>query len=393
MKLDFGEIFASHVANTQKEWAHDRKLTVGASEVFGCIRKTFFKKRGGEFVERREAGVQLVENGVDLIDGEEYPHFDEAPVYVNVPLYPEDPEDEENWGASRRGDILEANFVVPAVSKHLQKGKLLFAGDKQKTLVNGYNSATPDGLIIGLDRDALENYGIPDIGDHSITFEIKSVDPRIRLKEAKPIHVGQVQTQIGLIREKTPYRPNYGVILYVNASFLDQIKVFVVKFNPEVWAAAKQRATTVFTVSSPGELWAEGHLDGECEFCPFTRSCAIVTAGTVPDDNSKQIAADEAVLAEFDPLAEEYQQAAQAAKDAERDFELVKQKVKDQLILIGSRKIGGKKMRRPYTFSWSAQKGRKSLSTELLKEALGEDLDAYKTEGAGFDVLRASFDE
>jgi len=391
MRLDFEAMFSAYVAGTTKSWEHDRSKTLGASEVFGCLRKAWFKKRAIEFTERIQIGMDTVEDGVDVIDGIEYPRFVETPTYADVDRYPPDEDTEESWGAMRRGDILEAHFVVPAIRDNLPKGKLIFGGNDQKTFIEGYNSATPDGIIIGIDRDALANYGVPDIGTSCIMFEIKSIDPRVTLKEEKAIHHGQTQQQMGLVREKTPYKPNFAVILYVDASFLDKIKVFVVEFDEESWAAAKHRANEVYTTDDPAKIMPEGRLDGECAFCIFTKSCAIVTNGTIPDDNSKLIAKDEELLVEFDPLAAEYQECQRAAKEAEKAFEQVKMKVKTELALIGSRKIGGKKMRRLYSFSWSPRAGQKRLSTALLQEALGEDLDAFKAEGNPFDVLTAKF--
>lgn len=395
MRLNFDDIFQSYMDGNQKVWAHDRRETVGASEVFGCLRQTWFKKRGHEFHTRTQVGTESVEEGVTVIDGVEYPAMVDKPIYESAPIYPEDEVDEDDgpdWGATERGNILEAHFVVPALS-NLPRGKMLLGGADQKTFFHGKNSATPDGLIIGLDRDALADYGIPDIETHCILLEIKSIDPRVALQHEKAIHRGQTITQIGMIREKTPYKPVYGVILYVNASFLSNIKPFVVKYDQETWDVAQLRADAIYQTSDPALIQAEGKIDGSCDFCKFQRSCGIVTTGRIPDDNSKLVNADAAILEQFDTFIERYKEAKEFAEKSAKDFEMVKAEMREEMILVGSRKLGGKKAKRPYSVSWYGQKGRRTLSKALIKEALGEDLSAYETEGNAFDVLRVTFSD
>jgi hypothetical protein len=392
MQLDFQAIFNEYIADSQKEWAHDRTLTVGASEVFGCLRKVWFRKRGKEFTCDVPTGqMELVEDGVEIIDGAEYPKFTETPIMAKVPTYPEDDDDEGSRGAAHRGDVLEQHYVVPAIREKLPEGKLLFGGLDQKTLFHNKNSATPDGIIVGLARDALALYGVPDIGTHCICLEIKTIDPRVRLTEEKAIHHGQAQTQMGIIHEKTSYRPLYTVILYVDASFLDKISPYIVKFDPDAWQAAQQRANTVYLEDNPAEIPPEGKLDGECALCDFRRSCAFVTNGSIPDDNSKLV--DEGLLLQFDDLTAKHETARLAVAEAEADLEKIKAEIKDALILADTRKIGGKKAKRPWNVSWYSQAGRSALSRKLVQGALGEDLSAFETEGVPFDVLRITFSD
>ena len=119
MRLDFDQIFDDYIAANQKVWSHDRSLTVGASEAFDCIRKTWFVKRGAEF--------GFVEN-----------------------------EGEERWGAMERGNLIEEHFVVPAVLGHLPApAELLGAGDDQETIILGRSSAhltdlSPNWIVMPL---------------------------------------------------------------------------------------------------------------------------------------------------------------------------------------------------------------------------------------------------
>src|SRR5690606_31829838 len=130
--------------------------------------------------------------------------------------------------------------VVPAMEYLPAPAKLTMGGSVQETIVLGRNSATPDGLIVGLDKEPLSLYGIENIRSNCVVLEIKSIDPRVNLKEEKDIHHGQTQVQMGIIRETTKFRPNYAVIIYVDASFLDNIKVYVVEFDAKKWEVAKK---------------------------------------------------------------------------------------------------------------------------------------------------------
>src|SRR5687767_11447335 len=94
------------LAARAKPWAHDRSQTIGASEIGQCARKVWFGKNG---------------------------------------IAPDVADDLK--GAAARGDLIEQYVWAPAVASHVASlgGELWFAGDEQKTLVDGYLSATPDG--------------------------------------------------------------------------------------------------------------------------------------------------------------------------------------------------------------------------------------------------------
>ena len=109
---------------------------------------------------------------------------------------------------------------------------LHYAGRRQRTFRSGYLSATPDGILDGLPRDALAYLRVPDIGPSGcIVVDLKTVDPRINLSEPKPAHVFQIQVQLGLVREQTRFQPAYGLLSYVNASFFDDVVEFAIKFD------------------------------------------------------------------------------------------------------------------------------------------------------------------
>jgi hypothetical protein len=204
------EVLAAYAETTARLF-EGRENTVGASEVGQCARKIYFAKNSGDHVYGADADEDFA----------------------------------EAWGAALRGRLFEDHLWVPALRARYG-AKLLYAGEDQCTFASGFLSATPDGLLIDQPRDALAGLGIADVGgDGSVVVEAKTIDPRARLDGPKPEHVFQAIAQIGLIRELTPHRPEWAGISYANASFLDDIVEFVVRFDPAVFQNAKARATAI----------------------------------------------------------------------------------------------------------------------------------------------------
>jgi hypothetical protein len=220
----------------------DRHQTVGASEVDQCARRVYWTKMDGD-------PVYGVARNPDYVDG---------------------------WGAARRGATFEDHFWVPAMRARFGE-QLLYAGDQQQTLVSEFLSATPDGLLIDLPRDALAGLGIADIGSGELVLECKTADPRTSLQQAKPEHVFQVQVQLGLLRELTPHRPNFALISYVDASFWDNVIEFAIAFDATIYATAKERARNIMLARS-----AAG--GSECKFCPYTVVCRRARTGKTDAD-------------------------------------------------------------------------------------------------------------
>lgn len=350
MRLDFNQIFDAWNQSTQKVFAHDRTQSVGASEVFDCIRKVFFRKRGEEFGYKKDEGVN-------------------------------------SWGATRRGDILENYFIVPALSQFLPQGaSLLFAGDDQKTLFKNRNSATPDGLIVGLTSDALTDLGIPDIKSDCIVIEMKTIDPRVGLTEEKQIHHGQAQIQMGLIRDTTDYKPYYAVILYVDASFLDNIKPFIVEYDEKKWQAAQTRANTIWTHNNAADFRPEGKFDGSCALCDFKSACALVSTGMLPPEiKSKKYDVDESVKAQIASLIKEIKDLEEVSSDNKKIAEEKKFEIKELMKKASARNV--KADDRTWGVSWYPQEGRESIDTKAMAED-GYDLTPYIKKGQPFEVLR-----
>lgn len=340
--INFSGMFSAFEAATEKSWKYDRNASLGASEVFGCIRKSYFKKFG----------------------------------------YEPDDDHESDWGAAKRGDIIENHFAVPAVEAILPEGaSLIMAGDNQDTLRKRRLSATPDGLIINLKRDALKQLGIDDIESDCVVAEFKSFDPRSHITEEKAIHRGQTQVQMGLIHELTEYKPQYAIIFYFNASILSDIRPYVVKFDPKVYATAKERAELVFATQDPADLPPEGKIDDTCRLCEFHDECAIAQGHATPRE--VRSIGDNSTLDRLEELGRRYKEAKARAKEHETEAGEAAQEIKDLLRKHDTKKAtteGGVSI----SVSWC--KGKKTLDRIAL-EADGIDLSEYEKEGNGYDRL------
>lgn len=345
-ELDFNRMFEAFSESSEKEWRYDRNASVGASEAFDCHRKVFFKKWG----------------------------------------YEPDDGHENDWGAAKRGDIIENYFAVPATKAILPEGaELLYAGDDQDTLKSGRLTATPDGLAVGLERDALKQLGIDDIESDCVVIEYKSFDPRANITEEKAIHAGQTQVQMGLFHEKTDFRPEYAVIIYFNASWLSDIRPFVVKRDPKVYEAAKTRAKAVFAKDAqPLDFMAEGKLSGACSLCEFTEECAIATGEAVP--KTKKKIDDPQVIEKLAILAAREKELSEVVKETDKDRKLVSEEIKQ--VLRDHETKGYSDDQISISLSWCS--GKKTLDTTLLAaelEAQGIDIKEFEKEGNGYERL------
>jgi CRISPR/Cas system-associated exonuclease Cas4 (RecB family) len=283
-----------------------------------------------------------------------------------------DPDYEDRWGATLRGQIYEAHVWEPALRAAFGD-KLIFAGADQQTFVSDYLSATPDGLVI-TNHDGT-----------CVLVECKTADPRTRLAEAKPEHVYQVQVQMGLVAERTNYRPLKAIISYTDTSFFDETKEFEVQFDPSIYSTAKERAATIMTATSMQALKPEGYIAGgrECSYCPFTTACGRARAeavpkveGAIPAEQMNEIKEKAFAVKVFKEKAADYEQMARSMEHA----------IKDALTQIGSKKAVDWEI----SVSWSAVKGRPSFNMKGLRaaaEKAGVDLSQFETVGDPADRL------
>lgn len=361
--FDFKKGFDAYVASNQKEWAHDRSKTVGASEIFACIRRAYYARHG-------------------------------API---------DADYEDRWGAKVRGDIIENHLFVPGMQStaNAMGARLLFSGEDQQTLFapDAPLSTTPDGLIDCVDVDALAKYGVPDLtagvplpegahpyAGHCFIVECKSKDPRVNLHGVeKAIHSGQVNTQIGAIRECTDWKPNFGILIYFDASFPDDLEIYVIQFDPAKYDVAKQRAATVYATNDPSTLMREGTFDDSCETCPYQGACAsTIVSSFPPGPKAKKGDVSSPELAErLEPLARAQQDAKFREKTAKREAAEASEAIRLLLREHGMPWGRGD----GWSVSNSLQDGRESLDKAAM-EADGIDLSKYTKRGDSFEVLR-----
>lgn len=346
----------AYAATTQRQFIQDRSQTVGASEVGRCARQTFFSKNEGD---------------ADYGRGRDAGHVD-------------------GWGARVRGSVFEDAWWAPAMKASYGE-RLLYAGSEQRTLVDGFLSATPDGLLIDQPADALAHLNVPDIESDCIAIECKSIDPRSRLDEAKPEHVFQVQVQLGLLRTLTNHRPMYGVISYTDASFWDAVHEFVVRFDPSVYAIAQGRARQIMTARGIEDVRPEGVIAGgrECELCAFTRACGQARADKVPKgvDAIDDLMAE--TIADLARQAREQKERGEALLDAARATEA---EVREMLAAAGTRRLEHAGVR----IQWSPVKGRQSWDNKGIREAAiaaGVDVAPFERTGDASDRLAITLSE
>lgn len=333
----------NYAASLKKEWQHDRLNTVGASEVGHCLRKTWFGKN-------------------------EQPH---DPGYV------------DRFGAKLRGDLIEEHYWVPGIRASLPDGvQLLYAGEDQRTLVDGYLSATTDGLLVGAPMDSLAWLGVPNIKSNCINLDCKSIDPRVDLKIEKPEHSFQVQAQMGLVRFATEYQPEYSVLSYVDASFLDEVKEFAVAFDPAIYQAAKDRARLVMTTEHALGLPPEGKLSGgdECKYCPWQSHCAHVAVAGIPTNDKIELGHN--AVSELKALRDAERTLANSKETTETEHAKACEAIKEFLRQNNVRGHKGD----GWSVSWSAVKGRSTLDTSAV-EAAGLNLAPFQKPGKPGDRL------
>jgi hypothetical protein len=324
--------------------AAGRAFTLGASDIGQCGRKAFFAKHNGE----RDPG------------------------YV------------ETWGAALRGQIIEQAYWVPALRARFG-ADLKFVGDRQRQFKRGFISATPDALLTNAPRDILASLGVPDISSDCMLLECKSVDPRVKLDAPKPEHRYQAIVQLGVVRETTEFQPCFCVLVYINASFWDDITEFVVAFDPDIYANAKARAVKVLTANTAAELPPEGWIAGgkECERCPFIKTCGIERR-TLPGDNGAPT--DAQFVAEMRDLALAYK-ARQAEVDAaEARLRASQHDIKERLRTKQLRRVAGD----DFSVTWTAVKGRQGYDVKALSTAAaaaGVGVKEFETEAIPGDRL------
>jgi len=333
------EAVKQFVESQTKTWKHDRRQTIGASEIGQCARKIFCVK---------------FENDPEL-------HV------------PRDPDAHDSWGARERGNLIERHLLVPAMRakyNHLA----MFMGEEQKTFFDGPLSATPDCL--------LKN------GEY-VLVEFKTIDPRVTLLEPKPEHYYQAQIQLGILNALGEYPCNKAIISYTDASFLSETKEFTVEFDPAVYQAAIKRANMILMAENMREIEPEGWIAGgaECKYCPFSRACGRQRTLGLEDRDTG--IADPQFVAEIADLARQYKLAQNLIDDYEKDVRKLQYEIKERLRDRKLRRIVGDGV----SVVWNSVKGREKIDTDSLRDAAasaGVDVERFITTSEPTDRLTVS---
>jgi len=296
-----------------RDWSgHNRADTVGASEISQCARKTVYLKH-------------------------------------NQPL---DKTYKQDYGALERGHNVEAWVVEQlraALKDHPEGLRLDLAGDAQQTMVIGAQSATPDGIFVApqpiiavpLRFDELGRV-IEDAIVDQLYLEVKSIDPRAfdGLKEPKIEHVSQAIQGMSILRRVGQYMPSYAVILYVNASFYSERKLYYVMYDEEYAQRLTRRASEIMYERSLSNLPRQEGLyineGNECQYCAFKKECTKAAVSMIPKDKK---AAPPGVAEKIEPLIQQYAQANDGKKFAEHETGRISEDVKQILQEAGTKSV------------------------------------------------------
>ena len=340
--------FVEAIKSRQRVFAHNRALSLGASETFACLRKGYFAKH-----------------------------------------HPELAEGEMNWGILERGNVIENCYAVPKLKDIYGEDNCLYMGVEQETLIIGKSSVTPDGLIINQPRDVLADDGLADIESDCFTCEIKSFDSRMNLREEKMVHHGQTIMQMGHIRRLTKYQPNYALLLYINSSDFTDLRPFIIPYKEETYALGVQRAEKVFDCKDVNKLLPEGKFTDQCRYCPFTKACNAAELRSYPTA-AKNFKPED--VEHLGNLANEYDAASEAEKDAKARKSEVSARIKQYMSEINSKGVESDK----FKLTYSKVKGRESLDEDSLTRYLashGKSLDDFQKIGEDFTRLTVTIRE
>lgn len=311
-----------------------------------------------------------------------------------------------------RGNVMEDAVAVPVMRRAIEimGGELLYAGQKdQLSLINekAQVSATPDGLAINVPRDCLAEYGVPDLLDMGgkktnaracFLFETKSIDPRVNTEKLpKPQHVDQVNEALGLMRsyKDIEWQPNYGVLIYIDASDYSKITLFVVRFDEDGFMGQLARAKQIMNAVAAGPkaveaLRPEGKVAGgkECKTCEFAERC-LGYAPMVPRVIQK---ASPKVVAKINKYAGQLKECDAALEEWTKHKSETTAKLKETLAKAGTKFIETDLVKA----HWTVSDGRSSWNTQAMVKKL-EQLGVknvetkFKKTGKPSESLRYDF--
>jgi hypothetical protein len=195
-------------------------------------------------------------------------------------LYPSEGNYVHGWGFAERGHAIEAWYAskvleIPGFEFH-------FTGDAQRSFYDGYQSGTPDGLMV----TDTQQYWV---------LDYKSIDPRTSTNNLpKKEHMSQVIQNIDLVEACLDIDVSGGLLVYINASDISEMHEFIVDRNSpmvgETMVRLEERARRIIEAETPDELEPEGLYNGQCKNCSFGSLCsASLTNAKQERENAEKI--------------------------------------------------------------------------------------------------------
>ena len=178
------------------------------------------------------------------------------------------------------------------------------------------------------------------------------------------------------------------MIFYFDASFLDNIEVYVIPYDHGVYELAKERARTLFATPRADLLKREGVYDDSCKNCKFQRACSAVTLAALPPQPAKKgqkYETDPALASTLEPLVMAQQR---AKADAERATKAAAEASEGIKLILREHRLP-KASGNGWGVSYYPQSGKPSFDKEALR-ADGIDPDKYEKRGDGFEVLKVT---
>ena len=237
-------------------------------------------------------------------------------------------EKRDPYGVFDRGHAFEhwcVTYLAAGIAR--AKGRLLYAGTKQKRLVlPGFRLAgTPDGLIEWSDQSET----VLEAKSHG-TAQNYDTGP-------SEMHVRQAELNIELFQETTAHRPEDAIIIYGLAEDYSRLALHRVERRPAVFVEMLGKAAAAFDADSAAAVTAEGILSRQCVICPHRSRCVAAQALAIPAAGSGGL--DKTTLRSIDRLVAAYRRAVEAEEEATRARAEVEAEIIATLANAGANKI------------------------------------------------------
>lgn len=180
------------------------------------------------------------------------------------------------WGMMERGHVMEAWFIE-TIARALSGGRLILAGQFQRSFASRKQSGTPDGVFL--------------LADNRIkTLEVKSIDPRTNVsKLPKPEHIKQITQNCDLVEAILQKECVGTVLVYIDASDYERMFPFDIPFDHDLATTLEDRANRIMNATSAADLKPEGVHMGHCGFCSRTAECNALLRKPIHEDIKNDI--------------------------------------------------------------------------------------------------------